>query len=266
MLLNTRIYSKRLINSPDIGTITVRGYELMEKKVSGDHTIADPENGQESWRAAAEKLTQLNSIIRHDLLNQLTILIGFLQYSEDMIEDPQIKAFVQKEETAGMNIQALVEFTREYQDLVLKEPAWIFLPDIVRDGLFPISFNNVSVENSVPDIEIFAFSLIEKVFFIMAENSMKHAKGISRIILSTSAGDDDALSILVEDDGAGIPEEERDMLFERGHGRNAGYGLWMAGEILSVTGITLTENGGKGNGARFVMGVPKAGWRSAKRA
>jgi len=52
-------------------------------------------------------------------------------------------------------------------------------------------------------------------------------------------------------------------LFTRGFGKNTGLGLFLSREILSITGITITENGTPGKGARFEITVPKGAWRTA---
>jgi len=41
------------------------------------------------------------------------------------------------------------------------------------------------------------------------------------------------------------------------------FGLYLMGEILSITGITITENGTPGKGARFEIMVPKGAYRFA---
>ena len=58
---------------------------------------------------------------------------------------------------------------------------------------------------------------------------------------------------------AGITKEEK--IFERGYGKNTGLGLFLAREILSITGISIREAGIEGRGARFEMLVPKNGFR-----
>jgi signal transduction histidine kinase len=257
-------FIKRLINA-DRQRIQIRfkGYELMANKKPDTQPVANPGNEVVSWQPAAEKLKELNSVVRHDVLNQLTILIGFLQYSEDMIEDPKIREFVRKEETAGINIQKLMEFTRGYQDMVIHPPCWLRLSEKPREALYPITFENVKIENRLPDIEIFASPLIERVLFIIADNAVQFGRDTKRISISSSENDDGSLTLIMEDDGGGIPEEERAMLFERGHGQNRGYGLWLSKEILSLTGITIAESGVEGKGARFEMTVPAGCWRTA---
>ena len=44
-------------------------------------------------------------------------------------------------------------------------------------------------------------------------------------------------------------------------GRHTGLGLFLSREILGLTGITITENGIPGSGARFVIRVPPGKWR-----
>jgi signal transduction histidine kinase len=64
-----------------------------------------------------------------------------------------------------------------------------------------------------------------------------------------------------EDDGDGIIAEEKEKIFERGFGKNTGLGLALSREILAITGITITETGEPGKGARFEIAVPKGMWR-----
>jgi signal transduction histidine kinase len=69
------------------------------------------------------------------------------------------------------------------------------------------------------------------------------------------------LVVVCEDNGAGIATEDKARLFEQGYGKHTGLGLFLSREILSITGITITENGEPGKGARFEMVVPKGAYR-----
>jgi signal transduction histidine kinase len=51
------------------------------------------------------------------------------------------------------------------------------------------------------------------------------------------------------------------MIFDRGFGKHTGFGLFLSREILAITGITITENGEPGKGARFEIVVPKGAYR-----
>ncbi|MCX6690353.1 MAG: sensor histidine kinase, partial [Methanoregula sp.] len=56
---------------------------------------------------------------------------------------------------------------------------------------------------------------------------------------------------------------DKKKLFTRGFGKHTGLGLFLSREILAITGITITENGVPGKGARFEITVPKGAWRMA---
>ncbi|HZK30232.1 MAG TPA: ATP-binding protein, partial [Methanoregula sp.] len=70
--------------------------------------------------------------------------------------------------------------------------------------------------------------------------------------------------IIIEDDGVGIPLEEKEKIFEYGFGKNTGMGLFLTREILGITGITIRETGEPGKGARFEVMLPKGIWREEK--
>ena len=65
-----------------------------------------------------------------------------------------------------------------------------------------------------------------------------------------------------EDDGDGVPEDKKELIFCKGVGTNTGLGLFLTPEILAITGITIAETGTSGRGARFEMTVPKGGFRN----
>ncbi len=48
-----------------------------------------------------------------------------------------------------------------------------------------------------------------------------------------------------------------------GFGKNTGIGLFLAREILSITGITIRETGTPGKGTRFEITVPKGAYQVA---
>jgi signal transduction histidine kinase len=112
----------------------------------------------------------------------------------------------------------------------------------------------------INNTEVFADPLIVKVFFNLMDNAVRHGGKITtiRFYVAESGADH---SIVCEDDGEGIPAEEKSRIFKRGFGNNTGLGLFLSREILSITGITIAETGEPGKGARFEMTVPKGMWR-----
>jgi signal transduction histidine kinase len=113
----------------------------------------------------------------------------------------------------------------------------------------------------VDGIEIFADPLLERVFFNQIDNTMRYG-GPKKTCISLAAHEtSDGLVIAIEDDGIGIPPQDKEKIFRRGFGKNTGLGLFLAREILSITGIRLSETGEYLKGARFELFVPKGAYR-----
>jgi len=69
----------------------------------------------------------------------------------------------------------------------------------------------------------------------------------------------------VTDDGPGVPEAERERIFERFHrgetadAEGCGLGLAIVREIATVHGATVNaESGREGRGTRFVVRFPRS--------
>jgi signal transduction histidine kinase len=72
----------------------------------------------------------------------------------------------------------------------------------------------------------------------------------------TASGD---LQLIYEDNGVGVPSENKAQLFKQGFstGGSTGFGLFLSKKMIEVYGWTLTEEGKPGEGARFVITLPK---------
>ncbi len=111
-----------------------------------------------------------------------------------------------------------------------------------------------------PGLEVYEDPIIRKVFTTLIENAARHGEKITSISAFTRR-EEDSLLIVFEDDGAGVSEWEKNMIFEHGYGKHTGIGLFLAREILAITGLSIRENGTPGNGARFEIIVPVGKFR-----
>lgn len=150
--------------------------------------------------------------------------------------------------------------TREYQEQGIKTPVWQNLSEVFNLAVKEIGSGTFTIEIPESSVEIFADSLLSKVFYNLFENAIRHGERVSHIKLLYEISDLE-LQIKVKDDGIGISYEEKEYIFERGYGKNTGWGLFLSKEILEITGITTREIGTPGEGAVFEITVPKKGFR-----
>jgi PAS domain S-box-containing protein len=236
--------------------------------IIGSSTIATDTTERKSLDTALleakKKLNLLSSITRHDINNQLMALLGNLELLERNSPETSSNAHLLQVKAAAKRISATIEFTKTYEDIGVQEPVWHDVRTLVATATKDVLIGNVKVLNDCPSgIEVFADPLILKVFTNLIDNAIQHGTGVSTIRFYLQLRGDER-SIVCEDDGAGIEPAMKDKLFTRGVGKNHGLGLFLSREIVSITGITLTEEGLPGHGARFIMTIPRGGVRGKK--
>ncbi len=223
----------------------------------------DLQKSEEALSRANKKLKLLSSITRHDINNQLTVLRGYLSILEMEQPDPSLNEYCSKAATAAQRISSMIQFTNEYEKIGVEAPVWQDCRPLVDAAAKQAPLGQIVVKNDLPaGAEVFADSLIGKVFYNLMDNAVRYGGKITTIRFTVEERDGDHL-IVCEDDGEGIVADKKEKIFDRGFGKNTGLGLALSREILSITGITVTENGEPGKGARFEMTVPKGAWRIA---
>lgn len=220
--------------------------------------VTDRKRAEEALRQANKKLNLLSTITRHDVLNKISVIQAHLALARKRGSRQDYTPVLEKIQSTTNIIKSQVEFTRIYQFLGTKEPEWQRPGQLISSTHIP---DPVVLRNEVGDLEIYADLMLDRVFPNLVENSLRHGGHVTEIRLHTRNGTD-GLTLFFEDNGIGIPAEEKEMIFERGYGKNTGLGLFLAREILDITGITIRETGEPGRGARFEITVPRGVYRT----
>jgi K+-sensing histidine kinase KdpD len=142
----------------------------------------------------------------------------------------------------------------------MNPPRWQNVHEVILFAVSHLDLGSLAREFSLEGIEIYADSLLERVFVTLVENTVVHAKEATVIRASYTITGDDAV-ITVEDNGPGIPEDAKEQIFSKVPGAGGAASLFLSREILSITGITIRETGIPGKGARFEIRVPKGSYR-----
>ena len=209
---------------------------------------------------ANRKLTTLSSITNHDILNQITAIIMYLSLADEEVTDPTTREHLQKIEQVIQLIQKQIRFARDYQSIGSRSPQWLSVSGTVKNAITDLDLGCITVEEELKDLEIFADFLLEKVFYNLVENSLRHGEKVTHIRFFFKESPD-GIIIYCEDDGVGVPNNVKERIFKREYYRNTGYGLFLAREILSISGLTIKETGEPGKGARFEILAPPGSFR-----
>ncbi len=223
--------------------------------------ITERKTAEEALLQANKNIQMLNNITRHDILNQLTGLRAYLELSKKSLTDPVVLTYIQKQELSAEAIQEQIEFTRTYQEIGAQAPKWQVIAEVINAEVRLFQHPDIDIHVEVAGLEIYADPLIGKVFYNLMENSLRHGVQVTRMDFSMQKRGDE-LVLFYRDNGMGIAPEDRKNLFEKGFGKHTGLGLFLSKEILSTTGITISENGEPGKGVQFGITVPKDMWRT----
>lgn len=221
--------------------------------------ITDQVMTQAALEKTSRRLNTLSGILRYDLSRKLAVLYGHLRLGVMKFNDPEVITFISGIKEAANGIMRQIETSREYRDIGATPPAWIPVQDAFGTAAGRIDSGRVKFRAWTERLEVFSDPHLPTVFYQILHNSLKEETGATRII-ATYQIRPEGLAIIIEDNGTGIPDQQKASLFiqrEDSYGR----GLYLAHEIVSITGMTIQETGIYGQGARFEILVPSEGYR-----
>jgi signal transduction histidine kinase len=222
------------------------------------HDITEIKDASKRMATTLKKMSIMNRISRYDLANEVMAMNECLAMAEKDSSIPEERRSKFREVLNAMDVQ--ISFMKDYQELGERDPRWLDVNYSFSSVVASFGLVGAEVRSSVK-AEILADPMLDKVFFNLLENSLSHGGHVTRIDLTQLYVGDDLL-LVYTDDGIGIPEHQKFMLFQNSFGGSHGYGLFLSKEILDLTGIRISENGKEGEGVRFNIFVPKGHFRT----
>lgn len=241
----------------DMRGVPVRNQEtLIGVQVIG-RDITAYKNMEKALQVSNQRMTLLADLTRHDILNNLTVLGGFIDIVRDECSPGDVLSETADKAHDSINaIKYLIEFTRDYQSLGIREAEWIPIKEAFRIAASQLDVGSIQIINEYEEISVRTDPLICRAFYSLVENSLRHGKTVTRIH-GHAHTEGTSLILLYEDNGQGVDEKFKGRIFERGFGSNTGLGLFLVKEIVHSTGFSIRETGVPGKGARFEIIVPE---------
>ena len=203
---------------------------------------------EERLQRQNERLETFTSIVSHDLRNPLSVANGYLELAregDDEALDRVEEALDRMDELIG----SLLELAREGESVDEVRP--VDLASVARSA-----WSNTATADATLRIdaggEIEADpDRLQQLFENLFTNAVEHVgSDVTVRVRSTEYG------FTVEDDGPGIPEEEREDVLAHGYTTESdgtGFGLAIANEIAGGHGWRMAIESGRSGGAKFVF-------------
>jgi signal transduction histidine kinase len=271
-----RVLAGRSLLAPEVRALSSAG-ELLCSALANAEAFAEQRELVHRMRAVDELKTVFLATASHELRTPIAAITGFaklLATSWKTMTPEQVTMYTGSVETSARRLGRLVEdlldfarlerganLTAGEQVLDLGELVTTLMddqPDLVVDHLLSVHVAAGSTVRGTP-------AAVERVLSNLIGNAAKYSPaGTTITVRVRDAGD--RVELIVDDEGAGIPEGDREQIFSRfyrGRGdavvrtRGAGLGLAIVKEFAGSMSADVTASAAPSGGARFVVSYPR---------
>jgi PAS domain S-box-containing protein len=225
------------------------------------HDITDQKRRQQELERQNERLDQFASLVSHDLRNPLNVAEGYVDIVEETGDTSYLEKIDDSLDRMGQLIDDVLTLAREGQ--TIEETEGVDLREVASEAWGNVDTAEAVLEvRSVARFEASPDRLL-RVFENLFRNAIEHGREDVRIRVGALDGSvglsPEGRGFYVEDDGPGIPAEERDQVLEDGYTTSddgTGLGLSIVSEIVEAHGWDIRVTESRDGGARFeVTGV-----------
>jgi signal transduction histidine kinase len=192
-------------------------------------------------RTREQRLTVLNRVLRHNVRNELDVVLAHAE----RIEDEDIRAGVRDTATELLELGRKARDAEEIMDASTEPPAPVDLVEVATDVADDHRDRDGELSVSSPAELVISShrTVVRRLLVELVDNALTHTdRDEPSVEIRVREGGDAAAVLTVADDGPGIPERERQVLAEGGetqleHGR--GLGLWLVNWAVTQLGGDL---------------------------
>ncbi|RKD93989.1 signal transduction histidine kinase [Halopiger aswanensis] len=216
------------------------------------HTIERTRRRRELVRKN-EHLEQFASVISHDLRNPLNVISGTADLIAETEELHRLEHITAAADRMASMIDDLLLLARDGAKLGAVES--VSLESVVRDAWAGVETADATLEtHDLPTVEADPGRL-QQALENLVRNAIEHNDTSVRILVEGTAD-----GFAFEDDGAGVPPDRREHVFEEGYSGAGGTGLGLSivETVVSAHGWDISVTDGKQGGARFEIATGEA--------
>jgi PAS domain S-box-containing protein len=202
-----------------------------------------------------QKIEVLTRLLRHDIYNDMTVILGWLETLRDSVTGNQ-RSLVDRAQSASQHVIELTEVAREYVDVVTDEEEFSLRPMTASSTLheeleaaqllYPEA--SFDVDGDFVTESVRANELLGSVFRNVLNNAVQHNDSENPRVTVSMTAMEDTVVVRIADNGPGIPAERRETAFDHtvpdDDGSATGMGLHLCRKTVSGYGgeIWIDDN------------------------
>jgi len=194
-----------------------------------------------------EQLEMLNRILRHDINNDMNVVIGMTELVQSELDDEQARNRLGKVLNASRDV---VELTRSARDLMKamlsedRERKPVRLARVLESEVDAIKSSTdgalVQFDGPLPSVRVLADDLLASVFRNILKNAVQHNdKAVAEVDVAVET-DGERVRVAFADNGPGISDRQKDRIFgkdEKGlESEGTGIGLYLVHSLVDSYG------------------------------
>ncbi|WP_123537957.1 ATP-binding protein [Halosimplex salinum] len=265
-----RLFEERVVSEPQFTLLVTASFGGLAGTVAGYYrarAVADANRA----RRASDTLAFVNGLIRHDLRNDIQVIHAYAGEIEsaDTDTDDEVSEHAEivreKADEAYDRIDATGSLARTVAGDADYEP--VDLAAVVADVADTLeSATRATVTTDLPDrAPVVANAGLRSVVDNLAENAVEHNDSDEPRVSLAVERSEEHTRLTVDDDGPGIPADERPSAFSRGEGTSGG-GLQIASTLVERYDGDLRIEGNDPGGTTVVVELPTAADEEASAA
>jgi len=204
------------------------------------------ERQQQALARRNEELALLNQIVRHDIKNDLTVILGWGDALREHVE-PSGKEHLDRIMSASDHIAGIAETAGDFMQILQgdSEPE---LQPIALESVLQTEIEKarsahgaatITMAGDLPKgLQVSATELLSSVFRNLLNNAVTHNdKSEPEITVEVDAGPDE-VAVHISDNGPGIPDSQKSEIFGRGEmgakSQGSGIGLYLVDTLVDM--------------------------------
>ncbi|POG55279.1 PAS domain-containing sensor histidine kinase [Haloferax marisrubri] len=223
---------------------------------------------RELERTNAE-LEALNRIVRHDIRNDMAVIVGWAELLREHV-DGEGADILSRILSTGRHTIEITEVARDLMETMSGggvETRPMSLVNAVereiavRREAFPHATFEVAGE--IPDVAVRANPLIASVLGNLLNNAVQHNDDDTVVTISAAVDDDTETAVIrIADDGTGIPDARKPVVFGKGEkgleSTGTGLGLYLVHQLVDSFGGEVHFEDSEPTGTVVVVSLPLA--------
>lgn len=224
--------------------------ELLTRWVSYE---LEREQARTKLQRERDRFEEFASVVSHDLRNPLQTASGRAELLDETVESEHLPPLERALDRMDELIDDLLTLARK--GMRVEDVTEVDLVALAGDAWATASTGAAALDIAPDRLRIRADeSRVRQLLENLFRNSVEHARRDATVTVGRLAD-----GFYVEDDGPGIPDDDREKLFDAGYSTSeegTGFGLSIVKEIVTAHGWAVSATDADSGGARFeIVGV-----------